>query len=172
MRGRKRGGLEGVEVSGRRSGLTYWESHRATLRAYPDMNVDIILTRHQKSDDRSSRRSLLGIADPKRVTRHTRHTRDERKAKKKGCPRATCVWQLRRSIDYTHLPEDRSMNTSTPIRISPSPSHHSKYSPFQRALRLSNLPSDVRPDHLTHILSHPACHSEMMGRPRDPGVHL
>ena len=59
-----------------------------------------------------------------------------------------------------------------PIMITRPLPHKSKYSPFQRALRLSNLPAEVRPDHLTHILAHPASHGGLTGAPREPGVSL
>jgi len=60
-----------------------------------------------------------------------------------------------------------------PIEITAQTSHHrSKYSPFQRALRISKLPPTTRPAHLTHILSHPVSHGGLMGRPRDSGVNM
>ena len=59
-----------------------------------------------------------------------------------------------------------------PLQLASTTTRPSRFSPFQCALRLSNLPPNVKPEHLTHILSHPPAHGTLSTRKRDPGVSL
>jgi len=48
----------------------------------------------------------------------------------------------------------------------------SSWSPFQRVLKLSDLPPSIRPYHLDRILAYPAYLDRLADGSRDPGVSL